>query len=103
MHSHHTRDTLQRKVLDSSLGFAAGVSARDSGRDSFIVIWGSPLLLKVMIAASYWSLLEPAIEMADLSGVYGAFAFVPVVIGFVAGAAFVYLADVILPHMVRTS
>ena len=41
MHSHHTRDTLQRKVLDSSLGFAAGVSARDSGRDSFIVIWGS--------------------------------------------------------------
>eukprot|EP00731_Ephydatia_muelleri_P029153 Em0020g797a len=67
----------QRKVLDASLGFAAGV----------------------MLAATFWSLLEPAIEMADLSGVYGAFAFVPVVVGFVAGAAFVYLADVILPHM----
>ena len=58
---------------------------------------------KVMLAATFWSLLEPAIEMADLSGVYGAFAFVPVVVGFVAGAAFVYLADVILPHMVRTT
>lgn len=67
----------QRKVLDLSLGFAAGV----------------------MLAATFWSLLEPAIEMAHLSGVYGAFHFLPVVVGFVAGAGFVYLADIILPYM----
>ncbi|KAK4017899.1 hypothetical protein OUZ56_033890 [Daphnia magna] len=49
----------QRKFLDSSLGFAAGV----------------------MLAASYWSLLAPAIEMAESSGMYGEsgeYAFAPV-------------------------
>ena len=35
--------------MDASLGFAGGV----------------------MLAASYWSLLEPAIEMAEKSGIYG--------------------------------
>ena len=40
---------LQSKLLDASLGFAGGV----------------------MLAASYWSLLEPAIEMAEKSGTYG--------------------------------
>ena len=39
----------QRKLLDASLGFAGGV----------------------MLAASYWSLLEPAIEMAEKSKIYG--------------------------------
>ena len=39
----------QRKLLDASLGFAGGV----------------------MLAASYWSLLEPAIEMAEKSSLYG--------------------------------
>ena len=39
----------QRKLLDASLGFAGGV----------------------MLAASYWSLLEPAIEMAEKSKMYG--------------------------------
>jgi zinc transporter ZupT len=39
----------QRKLLDASLGFSAGV----------------------MLAASYWSLLAPAIEMAEESGDYG--------------------------------
>lgn len=66
-----------RKLLDSSLGFAAGV----------------------MIAASYWSLLSPAIEMAKESKLYGAegeFAFVPVGIGFLLGAAFVYGTDVLI-------
>ncbi|XP_077595600.1 zinc transporter ZIP11 isoform X2 [Stigmatopora nigra] len=65
----------QRHVLDGSLGFAAGV----------------------MLAASYWSLLAPAIEMAKDSGIYGSFAFAPVALGFALGAAFVYLADVALP------
>ena len=56
-------------MLDGSLGFAAGV----------------------MLAASYWSLLAPAIDMAAESPTYGEqFAFVPVAIGFFLGAVFVY-------------
>ena len=55
-----------RKFLDASLGFAAGV----------------------MVAASFWSLINPAIEMAEESGNYGEFAFVPVAIGFGIGECF---------------
>uniref|UniRef100_A0A3Q2TH29 Zinc transporter ZIP11 n=1 Tax=Fundulus heteroclitus TaxID=8078 RepID=A0A3Q2TH29_FUNHE len=65
----------QKRILDGSLGFAAGV----------------------MLAASYWSLLAPAIDMAEDSGKYGSFAFVPVAVGFTLGAAFVYFADLALP------
>ncbi|XP_070707942.1 zinc transporter ZIP11-like isoform X2 [Pempheris klunzingeri] len=65
----------QKRILDGSLGFAAGV----------------------MLAASYWSLLAPAIDMAEDSGKYGSFAFVPVAVGFTLGAAFVYLADLAMP------
>ncbi|XP_045115905.1 zinc transporter ZIP11-like isoform X2 [Portunus trituberculatus] len=64
----------KRKVLDGSLGFAAGV----------------------MTAASFWSLLAPAIELAETSGSYGAegeWAFIPVAFGFLLGALFVYAAD----------
>ncbi|TRZ13876.1 hypothetical protein HGM15179_013255, partial [Zosterops borbonicus] len=67
----------QRRILDGSLGFAAGV----------------------MLAASYWSLLAPAIEMAEESGAFGAFSFFPVAAGFVLGAAFVYGADLLIPEM----
>ena len=55
-----------------------------------------------MLAASYWSLLAPAIEMAEGSRMYGAFVFVPVSVGFAAGAVFVYLADILLPMLVST-
>lgn len=68
----------QQKLLDSSLGFAAGV----------------------MVAASYWSLLAPAIDVASASGLYGEegqWAFVPVAIGFLIGGAFVLIADFMLP------
>lgn len=65
----------QKYILDGSLGFAAGV----------------------MLAASYWSLLAPAIDMAEDSGKYGSFCFVPVAVGFVLGAAFVYVADLGMP------
>ncbi|CAH1957563.1 unnamed protein product [Acanthoscelides obtectus] len=64
----------QRKLLDASLGFAAGV----------------------MTAASFWSLLNPAIEMATESKIYGEngeYAFLPVAFGFFLGAIFVYGAD----------
>ncbi|XP_058845825.1 zinc transporter ZIP11-like isoform X2 [Acipenser ruthenus] len=67
----------QKRILDGSLGFAAGV----------------------MLAASYWSLLAPAIEMAEESGKYGAFAFLPVAVGFTLGAAFVYGADILMPAL----
>uniref|UniRef100_A0A673J5N3 Zinc transporter ZIP11 n=1 Tax=Sinocyclocheilus rhinocerous TaxID=307959 RepID=A0A673J5N3_9TELE len=50
-----------------------------------------------MLAASYWSLLAPAIEMAEDSGRYGDFAFVPVAVGFALGALFVYIADLMMP------
>ncbi|CAI7935442.1 Uncharacterized protein PODLI_1B019812, partial [Podarcis lilfordi] len=53
----------------------------------------------VMLAASYWSLLAPAIELAEDSGKFGAFAFFPVAVGFTLGAAFVYFADLILPWL----
>lgn len=56
-----------------------------------------------MTAASYWSLLAPGIEMAEHSGLYGEngqWAFIPVSIGFVLGALFVYGADVLMPYIV---
>ncbi|XP_022903598.1 zinc transporter ZIP11 isoform X2 [Onthophagus taurus] len=70
----------RRKFLDASLGFAAGV----------------------MIAASYWSLLSPAIEMAEKSQKYGEngeYAFIPVAIGFLLGAVFVFLADKLISKL----
>ncbi|XDV45182.1 hypothetical protein PO909_013319 [Leuciscus waleckii] len=53
-----------------------------------------------MLAASYWSLLAPAIEMAEESGKYGDFAFLPVAVGFTLGALFVYIADLMMPILV---
>jgi zinc transporter 11 len=50
-----------------------------------------------MLAASYWSLLAPAVELADSSGLYGAFTFLPIALGFTGGAVFVYTADLLLP------
>jgi zinc transporter, ZIP family len=66
--------TINRKLLDAMLGFAAGV----------------------MIAASYWSLLAPAIEMAEESG---GTPWVPAMTGFLAGGVFLWLIDKILPHL----
>ncbi|MDP1621889.1 MAG: ZIP family metal transporter [Bacteroidales bacterium] len=66
--------TINKKVLNSMLGFAAGV----------------------MIAASFWSLLKPAIEMAEESG---AIPWVPALVGFLSGGAFLLIIDKILPHL----
>ena len=66
--------TINKKILNSMLGFAAGV----------------------MIAASFWSLLKPSIEMAEESGVI---AWVPALIGFLSGGVFLLLVDKILPHL----
>lgn len=67
-------NTMNRKVLNGMLGFTGGV----------------------MVAASYWSLLAPAIEMSTGEG----FAKVmPSAIGFILGAAFLFVLDKILPHL----
>lgn len=65
---------VNRKVLDAMLGFAGGV----------------------MIAASYWSLLAPAIEMSDSMGVPKWF---PPAVGFMLGGLVLYIMDKILPHL----
>ncbi len=65
---------VNRKILDTALGFAAGV----------------------MIAASFWSLLEPAIEMSQKMTVPS---WIPPATGFVLGALFLRLIDMVLPHL----
>jgi len=59
-----------QKLMDGMLGLAAGV----------------------MIAASYWSLLAPAIEMSGGD-------WMPATVGFLAGGIGLYLVDKILPHL----
>ena len=64
---------VSRKVLDFMLGFAGGV----------------------MIAASFWSLLAPAIEMSEGKDLPAWF---PAVTGFLMGGIFLRGIDKILPH-----
>jgi len=66
--------TINRKVLDGMLGFASGV----------------------MIAASFFSLLAPAVEMSEANG---QLPWLVVGIGFGAGCIFLFAADKLLPHM----
>lgn len=68
------KDSLKPNIKKILLGFAAGV----------------------MIAASIWSLLIPAIEM---SSSWGKFSFVPATIGFLLGIGFLLLLDSIVPHL----
>lgn len=66
--------TVNRRLLDIMMGFAAGV----------------------MIAASFWSLLLPAIDMAEAQGLP---AWMPATVGFLLGGLFLRLADGLLPHL----
>ena len=50
----------------------------------------------VMIAASFWSLLQPALEN---SKGWGSLAFLPAALGFLVGIGFLLLLDVVTPHM----
>ena len=50
----------------------------------------------VMVAASFWSLLQPALESSEHMGTL---AFLPAAIGFLIGVGFLLLLDVITPHM----
>ena len=65
---------IDRKVLDAMLGFAGGV----------------------MIAASFWSLLAPSIEMSEGMGIPK---WTPAVVGFLVGGLFLKLVDKVLPHL----
>ena len=66
--------TVNRRLLDAMLGFAGGV----------------------MIAASFWSLLAPSIDMAEGRALP---AWIPAVVGFLLGGVFLRLIDRILPHI----
>ena len=50
----------------------------------------------VMVAASFWSLLQPAL---DASEHMGALSFVPAAVGFMIGIGFLLLLDEVTPHM----
>lgn len=50
----------------------------------------------VMIAASVWSLIIPAVELSEG---YGSFAFFPAAAGFLVGVAFLLLLDILIPHL----
>ncbi len=67
--------TVNQKLLDSMMGFAAGV----------------------MIAASFWSLLAPSLEYAEKD--YASLAWLPAAIGFLVGGGFIRLIDHIVPHL----
>ncbi len=66
--------SMNRTVLDGMLGFTGGV----------------------MIAASFWSLLAPAIEMSSGEGFIKV---IPAASGFLLGALFIFMLDKILPHL----
>jgi len=65
---------MNRVVLDGMLGFTGGV----------------------MIAASFWSLLAPAIEMSKGEGFIKV---IPAAVGFALGALFIFGLDKLLPHL----
>ncbi len=72
------KKTLSDMVQRALTGFAAGV----------------------MVAASVWSLLIPAIEQSEYMG---KFSFVPAVVGFWVGVLFLLAMDHIIPHLHRNS
>ncbi|MCR5216805.1 MAG: ZIP family metal transporter [Lachnospiraceae bacterium] len=53
----------------------------------------------VMVAASIWSLIIPALEQSEEEGIYGAFSFMPTVVGFWLGIFFLLFLDKMTPHL----
>jgi ZIP family zinc transporter len=66
--------TMNRAVFDGMLGFTGGV----------------------MVAASYWSLLAPAIELSENAG---GTPWIPAALGFAGGALFLFGLDKVMPHL----
>lgn len=69
-----TTKNFHQRMLDSMLGFTGGV----------------------MIAASFWSLLSPAIEMSQYHTIGNWF---PAGLGFLLGGVFLWIINKILPHL----
>lgn len=67
--------TLNRSILDPMLGFTGGV----------------------MVAASFWSLLNPSIEISER--IYPSFPWMPAAVGFFLGAMFIFGLDKYTPHL----
>lgn len=67
--------SMNRGVLDAMLGFTGGV----------------------MVAASFWSLLNPAIEMSER--MYPGMSWMPAAVGFLFGALFIFGLDKVMPHL----
>jgi len=67
--------SVHRGILDAMLGFTGGV----------------------MVAASFWSLLSPSIEMSEKQ--FPAAPWIPAAIGFLTGALFLFFLDKKLPHL----
>lgn len=65
---------VNRRLLDAMMGFAAGV----------------------MIAASFWSLLAPSIDMAEAQNLPP---WLPATVGFLVGGIFLRLSDAVIPHL----
>ncbi|HEU4472738.1 MAG TPA: ZIP family metal transporter, partial [Flavisolibacter sp.] len=66
---------MDRGILDPMLGFTGGV----------------------MVAASFWSLLNPAIEMSER--LYPKMSWMPAAVGFLLGSMFLFLLDKYTPHL----
>src|SRR5687768_4145255 len=67
--------TMNRGILDPMLGFTGGV----------------------MVAASFWSLLNPAIEMSER--LYPTMSWMPAAVGFFLGSIFIFVLDKFTPHL----
>lgn len=67
--------SMSRSLLDPMLGFTGGV----------------------MVAASFWSLLNPSIEMS--ATMYPGLKWMPAAVGFLAGALFIFMLDKVTPHL----
>lgn len=66
---------VHRAIFDGLLGFSGGV----------------------MVAASFWSLLSPALEMSEKD--FPSMPWIPVASGFLVGALFIFALDKLLPHL----
>ena len=81
--------------IGTSLGAAMVFVLKKSISDSLQKIL-TGFAAGVMVAASFWSLLQPALESSEH---LGALSFLPAAVGFLVGVGFLLLLDVVTPHM----
>ncbi len=106
--------TINKKILNVMLGFAAagiftwGVTALGAGMVFFFKTINKKILnvmlgfaAGVMIAASFWSLLAPAIEMSEGGSLPNGSLpnWFPALVGFLGGSGFLWVLDKVMPHI----